>query len=159
MEELQPIPHQIQVWSRLESEDKALQDSNCQEPHIWISFHDPEDNVINLPPNKFRKANIQIPVHDLETGDDQALRGVSIFNETHAKMVVDFVDVWKDKVTKIVVNCEAGVSRSAGCAAAISLWLKGHDSGIAYGHERFHPNTTIKSLILREIMERQSEQA
>lgn len=161
MEELLPIPHKIQVWSRLQSESASLQEANANEPHIWISFHDPCDNVINLPPNKFRKANLQIPVHDLETGDDKPgswFEGHAIFNETHAKMVVDFVDCWKDQVSAIFVNCEAGISRSAGCAAAISIWLKGHDSKIAEGNG-FHPNATVKGLILRELKERQNGEA
>lgn len=158
MEELKNT-HQIQVWSRQESENQSIVDRNCLETHIWISFHDPSMPPTRLPVHPLRRASLQIPVHDAEIGDRSTLEKLVIFNKVHAKMIVDFVDCWKKHVSKIIVNCEAGVSRSAGCAAALSIWLKGHDSNIANGKNGFHPNATIKSLILREVMERQNGEA
>jgi predicted protein tyrosine phosphatase len=49
--------------------------------------------------------------------DEQAR--MTLFNEQHAKQVVEFFHQWKDKVDLFVVHCDAGISRSS--AIAISL--------------------------------------
>ena len=42
-----------------------------------------------------------------------------LFTKNHAKIIVDFVDKVKGKVDLLIVNCEAGISRSG----AVGEWL------------------------------------
>jgi hypothetical protein len=58
------------------------------------------------------------------------------------------VNDFKDRVDCAVVHCEAGISRSAGVAAAIGMALNNDDSFI-FNDSRFTPNRTC----YREVME------
>lgn len=53
--------------------------------------------------------------------------GLNSISEEDAKRIVKTVKEWADKVDTIYVHCDAGVSRSAGVAAAISKALTGDD--------------------------------
>lgn len=54
-------------------------------------------------------------------------RGLNSISDDDAKRIVATVQEWKDKVDTIYIHCDAGVSRSAGVAAAISMALTGED--------------------------------
>jgi predicted protein tyrosine phosphatase len=43
-----------------------------------------------------------------------------VFNDEHAKKIIDFVERWKDKVSLFVVHCSGGLSRSAGVGMALN---------------------------------------
>ena len=73
--------------------------------------------------------------------------------KTDAVKVVDFVNMWKDRVGCIVIHCEAGISRSAGVCSALMVWLNGNDMEI-YNNHYYHPNRLCRSLILEELIER-----
>lgn len=53
--------------------------------------------------------------------------GLNSISEEDAKRIVKTVKEWADKVDTIYVHCDAGVSRSAGVAAAIGKALTGDD--------------------------------
>lgn len=63
--------------------------------------------------------------------------------------VVPFVLEWKNKVDGFVVNCAAGISRSAGVAAGIAR-LIGVDDAPAYAPPH-DPNPLVRNIILAEI--------
>ena len=71
---------------------------------------------------------------------------VVISNED-AQNIVNFVNANKNKVDCFVVNCEGGVSRSAGCCAAIMLALIGDDSAI-FNNPSKCPNMTVYRKVL-----------
>ena len=54
--------------------------------------------------------------------------GFKLFDEGQARAILDFVDKYKDQVDEIVVHCGAGVSRSAGVAAALCLVFDQEDA-------------------------------
>lgn len=76
---------------------------------------------------------------------------VVISNED-TKKVVNFVNANKDKVDCFVVNCEGGVSRSAGCCAAIMLALTGDDSAI-FNNPSKCPNMTVYRRVLNAFLD------
>ena len=76
---------------------------------------------------------------------------VVISNED-AQKIVQFVNANKDKVDCFVVNCEGGVSRSAGCCAAIMLALTGDDSAI-FNNPSKCPNMTVYRRVLNAFFE------
>ena len=79
-------------------------------------------------------------ISDLMTDDD-------------AKRVADFVCDHGD--TKIIVHCDAGISRSAGVAAAILKYLTDDDSAIFDSH-RYHPNMWCYRKTLNALMNNKS---
>lgn len=53
----------------------------------------------------------------LQFEDDD--NGPNIITENDATKIINFVNKWQDWVSEIIVHCEAGISRSAGVAAAL----------------------------------------
>lgn len=65
-----------------------------------------------------------------------------------AKSILDFV-IQNPFVKNIVVHCEAGISRSAGVAAALAKIINGNDDYFFdYYHNRYVPNMTCYKRIL-----------
>ena len=70
----------------------------------------------------------------------------TISNE-QAKEIVDFVNSVKDKVDLLIVHCEAGVSRSVGVAAAVSLILNGSEEEF-FTRPSYYPNMKCYRTVL-----------
>ena len=64
-----------------------------------------------------------------------------------AQKIVDFVNKWYGKVDTIIVNCDGGVSRSAGVCAAIMRVKEGDDWPI-FDNRSKHPNMTCYHRVL-----------
>ena len=69
------------------------------------------------------------------------------FSEEHAKQIIDFIKKYIDNIELIIVQCDAGISRSAGVAAALSKCLNGDDE---YFFKRYLPNSLVYSTIMKE---------
>ena len=82
--------------------------------------------------------------------EEDTLKGM---NPAHAKRVVDFVCKWKEKIDLIVVHCGAGISRSAGVAAAIGKVINGDDNFI-FKNPKFVPNRNCYRQTLNAFIER-----
>jgi len=61
--------------------------------------------------------------------DDVEIGQPNCMTDEQATKIAEFVLGIRDAATKIVVHCEAGVSRSAGTAAAIMKFLNGERLG------------------------------
>lgn len=72
---------------------------------------------------------------------------LTIFNKKDADTILLFVESLKQYSNLIIVNCEAGISRSAGVAAALSKIYNGHDS---FFFKNFLPNMLVYRTILEE---------
>lgn len=72
--------------------------------------------------------------------------GPEWMTEAQAEAVVAFWRAVRGEVTDLVVHCEAGISRSAGVAAALCV-LEGLDD--AFCHQQHRPNAHVKALVLR----------
>lgn len=64
-----------------------------------------------------------------------------------AACIVHFINRIKDKTDRVIVHCEAGVSRSAGVAAAIMKFINMDDS-IIFNDDKFRPNMTCYEKVL-----------
>jgi len=74
-----------------------------------------------------------------------------LFSEVEAKQVVDFVNKYKDEVEIIICQCEAGIARSSGTAAAVCTILGQHqeDGEFWVGKNRYRPNTHVYKTITK----------
>lgn len=63
----------------------------------------------------------------------------------------DFIDKYRDEVDEIIVHCAAGVSRSAGCAVALSQYLSIEDN--ISNNERYKPNRLVYRLAIYELFQ------
>ena len=78
--------------------------------------------------------------------------GIVLFDEKMAKHILFFVESFKLDTNMIVVHCEAGISRSAGVAAALSLILNKTDQ---YYFDHYCPNMLVYRKILNEYFKEQ----
>jgi predicted protein tyrosine phosphatase len=132
-----------------------------EEPHVNISIHSPREAEAKLSELATgRKASLFLEFHDC---DDVTLNGAKISDITgtkalgtiqcitpeHAKQILDFFNTWKDKVDLVVVNCLAGISRSSGTAAALTVVSGGSDEWI-FKSKKYHPNMLVYRTILNE---------
>lgn len=62
--------------------------------------------------------------------DDEETENMGGMTRNDANDICRFIEQWQDEDVSLFVHCGAGVSRSAGCAAAIMLWQWGDDSSI-----------------------------
>ena len=92
-----------------------------EEKYIHISITDLDAPEVSLPENPNRLAVLRLSFHDTET------TSIGI-TEAQAEEIVAFVNAYHQEVIRIVCNCEAGLSRSAGVAAALAKWLTGDDT-------------------------------
>ena len=95
-------------------------DPNC--PFIVISIFDSR----SYPPVIGKSTNcigiLQLCFDDVchDFGD---IEGEVCINSKQGKLIADFVLTYKNRAELIICQCEAGISRSAGVAAAISDYL------------------------------------
>ena len=116
---------------------------------IVISIYDPhkqpefsQEDVRTIP---YLCAVLSLPFWD-ELSDEHGC-----MSWEQADEILQFVKNYSPWVSNIVVHCEAGISRSAGVAAAISKILNGNDDYFFdYFHNRFVPNMTCYKRILEE---------
>ena len=75
-----------------------------------------------------------------------------------AKEIVDFFYKVKDDTDWFVINCYAGMSRSAGCCAAIMRMMYNEDSPV-FNNGFFTPNMKVYRMILNAWLDRIAEDA
>jgi predicted protein tyrosine phosphatase len=106
---------------------------SCKKTTLRLFFHD-------LEPDKIRKTVLfaKDPAKGQETID-------GCFSEQHAHDIVRFVGA-TDKDETIIVNCEAGVSRSP--AVVMALW-KAQGEEIESVYRKAHPNIHVANTLGR----------
>lgn len=70
-----------------------------------------------------------------------------LITESQAMEIYEFCKKWYDKVDMLIFHCEGGISRSAGCAAAICRWFEGDDYPI-FKLKSKHPNMYCYNKVL-----------
>jgi len=84
--------------------------------------------------------------------DDVDMGQKDCITPAQANQIAEAVETIKDKVDRIIVHCEAGISRSSGVAAAIMKYLTGDDMEI-FGNGRYTPNMTCYRMVLEALHE------
>jgi predicted protein tyrosine phosphatase len=129
----------------------SLEEHTPLEPHILISITDPhfgEPRVdcgeAILSTSEQRKDVLRLSFFDIS----ETIGNTTPISTSQAEEIFQFVSKWKDEVGLIVVHCEAGISRSAGVAAALSKWLNGDDM---FFFETYCPNNLVYTRVLHAI--------
>ena len=113
-------------------------------PYIVISITDPKDNFPSLLEDANRLAVLQLRFCDVDDGE---VKYLDVIKDSQAKQIVDFVDNYKEDIDCIVCQCAAGISRSAGVAAALLKIFNGNDSLV---FRMCVPNRTVYRKVLKE---------
>ena len=71
-------------------------------------------------------------------------------NDEQAETIASFVKM-NMNIERIIVHCEAGISRSAGCAAAIMKYLKNDDTPI-FNNSYYKPNMTVYRKVINALI-------
>lgn len=131
--------------------------NNFDVPTIIISIRSTGDT----PPKKlFLHSNPQIKSFITLAFDDVTTYHANYYpiTEQQAVKIAKFVMRHKDSVEQIIVHCDAGISRSAGVAAAIAKYLNGSDDDF-FVRSPYTPNMTCyhKVLFALYIVETEAE--
>ena len=108
-----------------------------------ISISDCDKNFPNLNNNTRNGIAYQCKLHfdDVESGEENCI------TDADAEKIVTFVNRISDKADLLIVHCEAGVSRSAGVAAAIMKFIYDDDTPV-FDSPIYYPNMTCYRKVL-----------
>lgn len=107
-----------------------------------ISIVDVEAKPVYFSPEAtWIKSILKLRFDDVEKGEDNCL------SREQAGRIADFFLKTRDQVEQIIVHCEAGVSRSAGVAAAL-LKYAGEDQNQILKNPKYRPNMTCYRMVL-----------
>jgi predicted protein tyrosine phosphatase len=114
------------------------------EPHVGdkvalISIRCPEDDPAELK-GTWRDV-LYLTFHDIEGFIEERYK---LFSEDDAQQIIDFVNKVADFVTTLIVNCDAGISRSAGVAKFIAELYD-----LEFNHEYSLYNKKVYSTLIR----------
>ena len=112
-----------------------------------ISFADTEDDYVEFPKGT---DVLLIPFYDIRPYTIAKSHYNKILPE--AKMIAEFINQKHREKKNIICQCDYGISRSAGCAAAIlERWGK---NGIEiFADYRYSPNQFVFNKVLKELKE------
>ena len=130
----------FKVFSRDEIKGYSL-----KEDHVVISICAPEDTPAELAKIDSRLDTLHLFFHDF----DRKIKGYKLFSIKDVRKIIDFVEKYKNKVKCIVVQCDAGISRSPAIAAALS---KAMACGDNHFFTHYIPNRYVYSLLYLELM-------
>lgn len=100
---------------------------------IWSS----DDAPVKFAPNINPKYIMKIMFDDIVSDDEY---GIPI-SENDAQKIVSFVNrIISDNIETIWVHCDAGISRSAGVAAAIDICVNGNQNSFVFNNSKYSPN-------------------
>jgi len=138
-EELQSEIFDNEPYSNIESLPKEL---------VFISISDPSKHFIET--NNYFKDELKLKFWDIE----EEIGNYAPIHLTQAKEIYDFII--KNKGNRFLINCEAGVSRSAGIGLAIEYIFRDkylyqkweHFPSKVLQHWRYCPNMVVFNKIV-----------
>lgn len=100
--------------------------NQIRENHVVISISGQDDKETMLPNNPTRMGELHLVFDDVEDIQEQYV----YFDRGCAKEILEFVEKHCTKISLIVVQCQAGLSRSVGTAAALAKIINGRDDDV-----------------------------
>ena len=124
-----------------------------KEPHIIISIRTPGAEPARVPRGPETRAVLFCEFPDLDERyralpiGDKDLRDDALFGAAEARRILAFIKIHREAIQSIVVQCEGGISRSAGVAAALAK-IFGEDDAPFFRNKT--PNMLVYRTILQE---------
>lgn len=94
--------------------------------HVLISVTDPDTNY-NICDSKYRDDLLRLKFWDIDKSINHNHRVYKPMDNQDARSILTFVERNINHVEYIIVNCMAGISRSAGIACGLSNIINGYD--------------------------------
>ena len=113
-------------------------------PHVIISITSGQQDVARIRSNEHCRGVLRLWFPDAEV-ESEKFSEPDLFSPQHARKIWDFVRAHRD-VERIVIHCDAGVSRSAAVAAALARIIRGDDTEFFTG--KYQPNMRVYRLLL-----------
>ena len=122
------------------SKAQRLSYTDYSSDKVIISIRTPGDEKAEFDSNnKTIKDILYLEFYDISYNSQEIFKGYEPMTDEDAVKIRDFVLKWKDKVDTLWVHCDAGISRSAGVAAAI-LESFGKDNSYIFDSKMYFPN-------------------
>ena len=122
---------------------------NPKTEHIIISICEPHKEYANVNENDLCQGVLRLKYTDED--DIERARKIGqehlLMTDEQAHDVVEFVKKYADNVNLIICQCDGGVCRSSGTAAAISLILDGTDKWV-FDNNAYIPNMFVRRKII-----------
>jgi predicted protein tyrosine phosphatase len=123
-------------------------------PYAVISITDPDYPEASLQLDPLRVGVLRLQFHDISHTPEEFASLVRrperdhyiLPTADHARQIVRFVRAMAPRVEKIVIHCEAGISRSAGVGAALASCLKQPD---IHFYDHGIPNVRVRRLVIQ----------
>jgi predicted protein tyrosine phosphatase len=114
-------------------------------PHVIISITSGPGDMARLRTTEACRGILRLSFLDADAPSDQQAEA-DLFSEEQAARVWSFVLQHRPDIERIIVHCDAGMSRSPAVAAAISKALTGDDADFFGG--RYRPNMRVYRTLL-----------
>ena len=146
----------IQVFNRKQAIEQSKVD--CAEDKVVISISTPGDKLPEFHEQNYSILDILfLSFYDIEDKNEilPAATEEQIFNDNMATQIADFVKFWdvKNNNVNIWVHCDAGISRSAGVAAALQKYFNDDDSRYFANDGKYFPNRLCYTKTLQKLHE------
>ena len=118
--------------------------NSIKEKHVVISITSAEDEEITIPFNTHRVSQLYLKFDDVQDIDSRYI----YFDRSMANQILEFVEKYINSVSLIIVQCQAGLSRSVAIAAALSKIINYTDDNI---YTKGIPNMFVYTTLLDEL--------
>ncbi len=116
-------------------------------PHVIVSITSAPDDLARIRHNPRCLGVLRLSFPDAETASEQYAES-TLFSAADADAIWRFVLEHRERIERIIVHCDAGVSRSPAVAAALLRVLDGDDATLFGG--RYRPNMRIYRMLLED---------
>jgi predicted protein tyrosine phosphatase len=113
-------------------------------PHVIVSVTSGDTDVAVLPSSSSCRGILRLVFSDI--GEEAGVDGI-VFTREHARTVWEFLERHRAAITRLVVHCDAGLSRSPAIAAAVAKAWLGDDNEF---FRRYLPNQHVYRTLLAE---------
>jgi hypothetical protein len=119
-------------------------------PYLVVSISDPDKPETEIPDSPNLQGVLRLQFHDVGLPRKFEVTSDLAMTPEHARQILSFIRERLPGVKLIVCQCEEGVSRSTGMAAALSRILEGEDE---YFFQGYWPNRWVYELLLAQAEE------
>jgi predicted protein tyrosine phosphatase len=131
----------VEIMSRANMGTFSLQEHRERIAVVSISDVNKESPVVSNNPKNGIFDQLRLHFDDVDIGSPNCI------SDEIAVRIVEYIKNVQNKADKIIVHCEAGISRSAGVGAAIMKYLNDNDWPV-FDKPRYRPNMTCYRTVL-----------